>query len=128
MTGGWLQGVIDATPPAMLVGFGGAVGAVGRYVVGQYVDRESFPVSVFVVNVVGTFLAGLVLFSGPSQPVVQFVAVGVCGSFTTFSSFSVQAVLLWENNQRTAAVIHAVGNLCGCLGGVGLAWILVALL
>lgn len=128
MTEGWLQGIIDATPPAMLVGLGGAVGAVGRYVVGQSVNRESFPVSVFVVNVIGTFLAGLVLFAGPTQPVVQFVAVGVCGSFTTFSSFSVQGVLLWENGQRIAAVIHAVGNLCGCLGGIGLAWVLVALL
>lgn len=118
----------DGLAPVHLIGVGGAVGAVGRYLVGEYVKRESFPVSVLVVNVIGTFLAGLVLFGISGEQIVQFVAVGACGSFTTFSSFSVQTMLLLEDGRHAAAVVHALGNLIACLLAVALAWLAVAVL
>jgi len=50
------------------------------------------------------------------------VGVGACGAFTTYSSFSVQTVRLWEDGKRGYAVLNAVGNLVSSLIAVGLAW------
>lgn len=111
---------------AVLVGIGGAIGAVLRYAVGEYVERETFPLSVLVVNVSGSFVAGLIAFAPVDGDAALLVGVGICGSFTTFSSFSFQAVHLWENDRRAAAVVHAVGNLLACLAAVGLAWVLAS--
>lgn len=119
--------LLGAVPPAQLVGAGGALGAVVRYVVGEAVERETFPYSVVLVNVAGTFLASLLAFAAPASEVALLVAVGFCGALTTFSTFSFQTVHLWEQDRRTAAAIHAGGTLAACLLGVAAAWLLVAL-
>jgi len=111
-------------PPAQLVGAGGAVGAVLRYLVGEVVPSERFPFGTLAVNV-GSFALGLVTFGAASTPVVLFVGVGICGSFTTYSSFSVETVRLWEDGNRLRAAIYAVGTFCLCLLAVGLAGVVV---
>lgn len=116
---------LAAVPDAHLVGTGGALGAVVRYAVGEVIEREAFPYSVVLVNVVGTFLAALVAFWEPSSHVTLLVAVGFCGALTTFSTFSFQTVHLWEQERNTAAVVHAVGTLAACLLSVGAAWVVV---
>jgi CrcB protein len=113
--------------PSYLVGLGGALGAVVRYLVGRYLDRGSFPYALLVVNTIGTFLLGLITFVAPASDVVLLVGVGLCGSFTTFSSFSYQTVQLWEQDRSGAAILHAVGNFCCCLLAVGLAWLLAGI-
>lgn len=55
---------------------------------------------------------------------VLFFGTGVAGSFTTFSSFSVETVRLWETGDHLAAVGNAVGTLLGALFALGVAWIL----
>ncbi len=112
---------------ALLVGAGGSIGAVLRYYVGRWIDGERFPVPTLVVNVLGSFVAGLVLFGGAGEGAVLFVAVGVCGAFTTYSSFSFQTVRLWERGDRMLAGVNAVGNLGGCLAALWLAFVLVSL-
>lgn len=111
--------------PAHLVGTGGAIGALCRYYLTQYVNMDGFPLGVFTVNILGSFLLGLVTFVGFQNDVVLFVGVGACGSFTTFSSFSFATVQLWEDGYRLRAGASALGNLIGALAGIGLAWVLI---
>jgi len=111
--------------PAHLVGVGGALGAVLRHAVSQRVDTGEFPAGTLVVNVVGSFVLGLVTVLGAEGGVVLFVGTGVCGSFTTFSSFSVETVRLWETGERRRAFVNAAANLAGAAAAVGLAWVLV---
>ncbi len=115
--------------PAYLVGTGGAIGAVLRYLVATLVVRlqgsTSFPTATLVVNTVGSFVLGLLIFGGANSDLLLFVGVGICGAFTTYSSFSVQTVRLIEDGNYGYAVVNAVGNFALSVGSVGLAWILV---
>lgn len=111
------------TDPALLVGAGGAVGAVLRHLVGEALDAWEFPLSTFVVNVFGSFVLGVAVFSGVSDSVVFFVGTGACGAFTTFSSFSFETVRMWETGARTRAALNVAGNLVFSLTAVGLAWL-----
>jgi CrcB protein len=112
--------------PAYLIGAGAAVGAVLRYATNQYVggvtgDRR-FPYGTFTVNVVGSFVLALVTFLGAGTDVLLLVGTGACGSYTTFSSFSVDTVRLWEDGDRRLAASYAAANLLGALAGIGLAF------
>ena len=111
--------------PAHLVGAGGALGAVLRHAVSQRVEAGEFPAGTLVVNVVGSFVLGLVVALGAESGVALFVGTGACGSFTTFSSFSVETVRLWETGERRRAFVNAAANLAGAVAAVGLAWVLV---
>lgn len=121
------------TDPAHLVGIGGALGAVARYLVGQVVEASdlnsggdgSFPLSTFLVNVIGTFLLGLLTFGGVGGDVMLLVGVGACGAFTTFSSFSFDTVRAWELGNRRLAVGYALGTLLAAGGVLALAWLVV---
>jgi len=112
-------------PPAYLVGIGGAVGAVLRHLVGLLVADDRLPVSTLTVNVVGSFALGAVTFLSVGSELLLFVGTGVCGAFTTFSSFSVDVVRLWETDRHRAALGYVVANTAGGLLAVGLAWVLV---
>jgi len=111
--------------PTHLVGVGGIIGAVLRHFVSQAVDVESFPLGTLTVNVVGSFGLGLVTFLGLGNDALLLVGTGACGSFTTFSSFSVGVVDLWEKGERLLSVVYATVNLVGALAALGLAWLLV---
>lgn len=106
--------------PAHLIGIGGAIGAIARYAVGLYLEHDRFPAATFVVNVVGSFVLAAVVFAGAGEGVFLFVGVGACGSFTTYSSFSVEAVQLWDDGSRTRATLYAAGTFATCLLGAGL--------
>lgn len=107
--------------PAHLLGLGGAIGAVLRYAVGQWLAHDRFPVATLAVNVAGSFVLGLVVFAGLNSETTLFVGAGACGSFTTYSSFSVQTVRLWETDDRLRASIYAIGTLGLCLLAAGVA-------
>ena len=111
--------------PGFLVGAGGALGATCRYVVGVFVRADSFPLATLGVNVAGSFLLGLVVFSGAAGDAVLFLGVGFAGAFTTFSSFSFRTVDLWERDERRLAIANALGTLALSMVALGLAWLLV---
>ena len=115
---------------AVLVG--GALGSLARYVVGVVtVARfgDGLPVGTFVVNIAGSFIIGLVAEFAAARafgfsPLVRtFVATGILGGFTTFSSFSLDAVALAHNRSPYLALAYvllsvaggAVAALCGLL-------------
>lgn len=72
-------------------------------------------------NVGGSFVLGLVTFVGVSDDLLLFIGLGACGSFTTYSSFSVETVRLWETGERLRAAIYALGTLGLCLLAMGAA-------
>ena len=113
---------------AHLVGIGGAIGAVLRYAVYEQLSDEHYPWPTLIVNVVGSFVFGAATFAGAGESVIQLVGIGICGAFTTFSSFSVETVQLYERGDRTVAVANAAGNLALSLAAIGLAWVLVSAL
>lgn len=109
--------------PVVLVGAGGALGAVLRHAVTEAVAAESFPVGTLAVNVLGSFALGAVTAAGAGSDLLLFVGTGVCGAFTTFSSFSVDAVRLVDEGRFAAAAAYALGTLACALGAVGLAFV-----
>lgn len=112
-------------PPSVIVGLGGAIGAVARHLVSSLADVESYPVGTTTVNVLGSFLLGLVAFGGVAAPYGLLLGTGAAGSFTTFSSFSFETVRLWETGERLRAVVNGVTNLLGALFGLWIARILL---
>lgn len=102
---------------ALAVGVGGAVGACSRYAVGLAIERRA--ADTLAVNVVGSFLIGVVLGLEWGGSVELALAAGFCGAFTTFSSFAVETVRLAETGRPRAAIANAVGALVAALIAVG---------
>ena len=101
----------------LLVFLGAGLGGAARHAVNLGCGRwcgTQFPWGTLTVNVVGSFamglLAGWLAFKageGWSQHARLFLATGVLGGFTTFSAFSLDALLLWERGQALAAASYA---------------------
>ncbi|UIP00555.1 fluoride efflux transporter CrcB [Halobaculum sp. CBA1158] len=104
-------------PDPALVAAGGAVGAVARHLIGSAVDRDGFPLGTLTVNVVGSLLLGLLVFHPVGGDALLFAGTGACGAFTTFSSFSVGVVRLWDRGEHGRAALFVVANTA--LAGVG---------
>ena len=105
---------------AAIVGIGGALGSVLRYLVGVIVggSHEVFPWHTFVVNTVGCFLMGVLteytaLYWSISYGLKMFLSVGFLGGFTTFSSFALDFGMLYSKGQLAAAIIYLmITNVC----------------
>ncbi len=92
----------------LLVGVGGAVGALLRTGVSRVVAREWFPVGTLAVNVVGSLALGLLAGLAPGERLTLLLGEGVCGAFTTFSSFSVATVRLGAGEHSRRAALNVV--------------------
>lgn len=98
----------------LLVGIGGALGAVCRYVLSVVIKRiitVEFPVSTFVINLVGSFLLGLLLSLHMGSSYELLLGTGFMGGFTTFSTFQVENVTLYRNKQYKTLFLYA-GSTC----------------
>ena len=99
----------------LIVAAGGAIGAVCRFLIGKLpIDSsDGFPMKTFIVNVFGCFLIGLVAalalkqFSA-SPKLVLFLKVGICGGFTTFSSFALETSGLMEKGSYITAASYII--------------------
>ena len=104
---------------------GGAIGAVGRYVVATYVAQATageFPYGTLTVNIVGSLIMGaLVALLGvawsPGPEVRAFLTTGVLGAFTTFSLFSLDLAAMIERGDMLSAGAYATASVLLCLGG-----------
>lgn len=107
--------------PAHLVGTGGAIGAILRHYIGLWLRHDRFPFGTLSVNVGGSFVLGLLTFASLPSEVALLVGTGICGSFTTYSSFSFETVRMWETGDRLRATIYGIGTLVCCLAAAALA-------
>ena len=104
-----------------LVAVAGAAGALARYGVGAAVGARSFPWSTLAINVVGSFLLGVLLQAAPGRlddDVRIALAVGFLGAFTTFSTFSYETVAMVRDGRAASAAAYVVASV---LVGVGAA-------
>jgi CrcB protein len=92
------------------VAVGGALGALARFGVGRALADYPGRYSTLVVNVLGSFALGSVVFGDVGSTTALFFGTGFCGAFTTFSSFSVQTVDLWRDGNRLLSVVNAAGT------------------
>jgi CrcB protein len=112
------------------VALGSAVGGMARYWCSGIAARlvgEAFPVGTLIVNVLGSFVIGVfATLTGPDGPFLVpsaariFVMFGICGGYTTFSSFSIQTLALWNDGEWLLAGANILGSVVLCLGAVWL--------
>ncbi|AML50563.1 MULTISPECIES: fluoride efflux transporter CrcB [Falsihalocynthiibacter] len=110
----------------LYVALGGALGAVMRFLTQAYAVRllgMSFPWGTLSVNVVGSFVMGLlfVLLAGRDSSVMApFLMIGVLGGFTTFSAFSLDTLRLFEAGQLGSAALYVALSMVMSLSAVAL--------
>lgn len=110
----------------LAVALGGALGAVARYGLVEAATRlfgAGFPWGTLAVNVVGSVAMGLLielmaLLWSPGPELRAFLVVGVLGAFTTFSTFSLDVVVLTQRGEALAAAAYVAASLALCIGGL----------
>lgn len=108
--------------PLVLIFVGGGLGSLARYALSRTVQANQvldFPAGTLVVNAVASLLLGA--FIGyesryPSSTGVALVAIGFCGGFSTFSTFSNDTMQLLLNNRIADALLNVALNVVVCLG------------
>jgi len=99
----------------LAVGAGGFIGAVCRYLIGLVPLNETyvFPWKTFIINIVGCVVIGVIAVSVSrnvswNPQMLLFMKVGLCGGFTTFSTFALETADLMKNGHAPAAFVYVV--------------------
>lgn len=102
----------------LYVAAGGALGSVIRYVVSVAVPKWQFvPLATLSVNIIGSLLIGIIIGLMPkTNPTHLIGAIGFCGGFTTFSTFSLETVQLFEKGYNSHAIAYMIISMATCLG------------
>lgn len=105
------------------VALGGAVGAMGRYAISLIPTKAAFPFLTFVTNIVGAMLIGFVVGivstrEDVSKNSILFWKTGICGGFTTFSTFSLETYQLFEDKLYLQGTLYIVLSVGCCILGV----------
>ncbi len=118
----------------LAVAIGGALGSLARFWLAAKMTELTgprFPWGTLMINVLGSFVIGLVAAATLLPPRVAlhpdlrvFLMVGVCGGFTTFSAFSLQSLELLQAGDIWPAAGYIVGSLALCLAAVLAGWLL----
>ena len=99
----------------LYVAMGGALGAVLRYLIGNWLSTEQMPWGTLTVNLVGSLLLGSLMGAAASseaisKEMVMFLGVGVLGAFTTMSTFSIDTINLWRDERISTALLYAIST------------------
>ncbi|UOY93885.1 fluoride efflux transporter CrcB [Ectobacillus sp. JY-23] len=103
----------------LLVALGGSLGAVLRFLIGNIIrtrSRSHFPYGTLIVNFVGSFLLGVLLSYGIQEKERLLLAVGFMGAFTTFSTFQVECVRLYQKKQYRIVSWYIFSSYILCIG------------
>src|SRR5688572_24911975 len=112
---------------AYLVVFVGAgTGGALRHAMNIWIARVAgthFPLHTLAINVTGSLLMGMVtawfaMKGGATGHLRLFLATGLLGGYTTFSAFSLDAVLLWERHEHQLAALYVGGSVAGAIAGL----------
>lgn len=103
----------------LFVMLGGAVGALLRYGISRLMAGITFlsmPLGTLLVNIAGCFLLGWLtgiaqVHSNASRPLMLMLTVGLCGAFTTFSTFSAENIKLLENGQFLSTLLYTAASI-----------------
>ncbi len=96
-----------------IVGVGGAIGAVLRYMIGEWLP-DGFPWGTLTVNLLGSLLLGILVGMSLSAEMGLLLGTGLMGAFTTMSAYSVDLVELFENSEYGPAMSYLLITLLGC--------------
>ena len=112
---------------AVIVGIGGFIGAVLRFGIHSAVPADKFPWGTLAVNIIGSFILGYMFFAYAFDGTLStewraFLGVGVLGAFTTMSTFSVDTMELFQDNES----VKVMGNILLNVGGSLLAVLLAS--
>ena len=117
----------------IVVFVGAGIGGSVRHGFNIWIARlmgTHFPYHTLVINVLGSLVMGLVagwfaMRGGAAGHTRLFLATGILGGFTTFSAFSLDALLLWERHDTMAAALYVGGSVAGAIAGLALGlWIM----
>ena len=117
----------------VVVFVGAGIGGSIRHAMNIHVARRMgthFPYHTFSINIIGSLVMGLIsgwfgrhLEASPNLPL--FLMTGILGGFTTFSAFSLDALLLWERPHHSFAILYVAGSVVGGLAALVLGhWIM----
>lgn len=106
----------------LIVGLGGALGAICRYGISQLPISSIYPVATFVTNLIGAFIIGFVVGISEkkkvSDEIIIFIKTGFCGGFTTFSTFSLESMTLLKNGNYFVGSVYIILSILLCIIGV----------
>lgn len=117
----------------LIVGAGGFIGSVMRYLVQFYMEKglsSTFPWGTFIANIAGSFIIGIVFALAQKGNLLSaewrlFLAVGICGGFTTFSSFAYNNLTMLKEQAYGQFILNVGGSLFFGLLAVYLGMVLV---
>lgn len=119
----------------LFVALGGAIGAVLRYALGIWLKpdfHDAFPIHTFLINTVGCLCIGICFAYlqtlSNTAAISAFIITGILGGFTTFSSFTMESVYLFEQGLLTRAISYVLFSNISCLfaawiGNYSMQWI-----
>jgi CrcB protein len=118
---------MNSLPQLLLVGLGGGVGSILRFGLSRWITNGAMPWGTIVTNIVGSLVMGWVMAkTGPTEADhaqwQAFLALGFCGGFTTFSSFSWQTFEQLRHGQVGLALAHVLLSVSLCLLAVWGGW------
>lgn len=108
----------------LLIFAGGGLGSVARFLLGKWVTglhQLNFPLGTLVVNVVACFVLGVIVGMADHKQMLSadtriFWAVGFCGGFSTFSTFSYETLLLIQQPNVVSGLLYVVTSVALCVG------------
>lgn len=104
----------------LLVGLGGAIGAMCRYLMSSIWKTNAFPFSTLLINIFGSLFIGIVLALSEKNNFISdnlklFLATGICGGFTTFSTFSAENMLMIKAGNYLMAGLYIFLSVAACI-------------
>lgn len=112
----------------LIVAAGGAIGSMLRYSVALTSISKTFPAGTLLINIIGSFIIGILaaLFFRNiiNTNLWRFFAVGICGGFTTFSAFSLEAFNMLQHQSYTNFLLYIVASVAGGLLAVAAGFML----
>ncbi len=109
----------------LLVGLGGAIGAMARYGIALLPLKEpyAFPLKTFIVNIIGCFAIGCIVAlsirtQNLSPRAILFLKTGICGGFTTYSTFALETTNLFKTDNYGIAIAYVVLSLVIGIGAI----------
>lgn len=106
-----------------LVFFGGGLGSVVRFTLGKWINtlhQQSFPWGTFVVNVIACLAVGFVIGIADHKQIISpnariFWVIGFCGGFSTFSTFSIETLNLFQNGFTVSSILYISASVLICI-------------